>query len=90
MQYVEAANYGSDLAKLADCDLVIEAIAEKLEWKLELYAKVAPHLKPGAVFATNTSGLSIAALAAGLPAERRRRSAACTSSTRRATCRWWS
>ena len=73
VQHVEAANYGSDLAKLADCDLVIEAIAEKLEWKLELYAKVAPHLKPGAVFATNTSGLSIAALAAGLPAERRRR-----------------
>ncbi|TAH50945.1 MAG: 3-hydroxyacyl-CoA dehydrogenase/enoyl-CoA hydratase family protein [Betaproteobacteria bacterium] len=69
--HVEAANYGSDLARLGECDLVIEAIAERMDWKLELYAKVAPHLKPGAVFASNTSGLSINALAAGMPAERR-------------------
>ena len=70
-QYIEAANYGSDLARLGECDLVIEAIAEKMEWKLDLYAKVAPHLKAGAIFASNTSGLSIEALAAGMPAERR-------------------
>jgi 3-hydroxyacyl-CoA dehydrogenase len=66
-QYIEVANYGSDLARLGDCDLVIEAIAEKMEWKLDLYAKVAPHLKAGAIFASNTSGLSIEALAAGMP-----------------------
>ncbi|AMO38566.1 3-hydroxyacyl-CoA dehydrogenase/enoyl-CoA hydratase family protein [Thauera humireducens] len=72
-QYVEAANYGSDLARLGECDLVIEAIAEKMEWKLDLYAKVAPHLKPGAVFASNTSGLSINALSAGMPAGARNR-----------------
>ncbi|MER2554996.1 MAG: 3-hydroxyacyl-CoA dehydrogenase NAD-binding domain-containing protein, partial [Thauera sp.] len=63
-QYIELANYGSDLARLGECDLVIEAIAEKMEWKLDLYAKVAPHLKAGAIFASNTSGLSIEALAA--------------------------
>ncbi|HRP22512.1 3-hydroxyacyl-CoA dehydrogenase/enoyl-CoA hydratase family protein [Thauera sp.] len=72
-QYVEAANYDSDLGRLAECDLVIEAIAEKMEWKLDLYAKVAPHLKPDAVFATNTSGLSITALSAGMPVEGRAR-----------------
>ncbi|WP_341646127.1 3-hydroxyacyl-CoA dehydrogenase/enoyl-CoA hydratase family protein [Thauera sp. SDU_THAU2] len=66
-RFVEAANYASDLARLGECDLVIEAIAEKIEWKLDLYAKVAPHLKPGVVFASNTSGLSIHALAAGMP-----------------------
>ncbi len=71
--HVEPANYGSDLARLGECDLVIEAIAEKMEWKLDLYAKVAPHLKPGAVFASNTSGLSIGALSAGMPPERRGR-----------------
>jgi 3-hydroxyacyl-CoA dehydrogenase len=70
-QYIELANYGSDLARLGECELVIEAIAEKMEWKLELYAKVAPHLKAGAIFASNTSGLSIEALAAGMPADRR-------------------
>src|SRR6185369_1374615 len=64
---ITAANYGSDLEKLRDCDLVIEAIAEKMEWKLDLYAKVAPHVRPDAIFASNTSGLSIAALAAGVP-----------------------
>jgi 3-hydroxyacyl-CoA dehydrogenase len=70
---ITAANYGSDLAQLADCDLIIEAIAEKMEWKLDLYAKVAPHIRPDAIFASNTSGLSIQALAAGMPAERRGR-----------------
>ncbi|MDX5410495.1 MAG: 3-hydroxyacyl-CoA dehydrogenase/enoyl-CoA hydratase family protein [Thauera sp.] len=70
-QYVEAANYGSDLARLGECDLVIEAIAEKMEWKLDLYARVAPHLKAGTIFASNTSGLSIEALAAGMPDDRR-------------------
>ncbi len=72
-QFVEPANYGADLTRLAECDLVIEAIAEKMEWKRDLYAKVAPHLKPGAIFASNTSGLSIGALAEGMPAALRGR-----------------
>ncbi|WP_288841955.1 3-hydroxyacyl-CoA dehydrogenase/enoyl-CoA hydratase family protein [uncultured Deefgea sp.] len=62
------ANYGSDLALLADCDLVIEAIAERLDWKADLYAKIAPHLAAHAILASNTSGLSIEALAANVPA----------------------
>ncbi|WP_065341614.1 3-hydroxyacyl-CoA dehydrogenase/enoyl-CoA hydratase family protein [Azoarcus olearius] len=70
---ITPANYGSDLARLGECELVIEAIAEKMAWKLDLYAKVAPHLAPGAVFASNTSGLSIARLAEGLPAALRPR-----------------
>ena len=70
---IEAANYGTDLEKLRDCDLIIEAIAEKMEWKLDLYAKVAPYLRADAIFASNTSGLSINALAEGMPADRRAR-----------------
>ncbi|WP_273428716.1 3-hydroxyacyl-CoA dehydrogenase/enoyl-CoA hydratase family protein [Chitinibacter tainanensis] len=70
---IEAANYGSDLARLAECDLVIEAIAERLDWKADLYAKIAPHLAPHAILATNTSGLSIESLAASVPAEVRPR-----------------
>ena len=66
-QFIDAANYGSDLEQLRGCDLIVEAIAEKLEWKLDLYAKVAPYIRPDAIFASNTSGLSIAALDAGLP-----------------------
>src|SRR6266508_244911 len=65
--YIDAANYERDLARLAECDLVIEAIAERLDWKRELYARIAPHIAPHAVVATNTSGLSIASLAQALP-----------------------
>ena len=67
------AHYGEDLALLGDCDLVVEAIAERLDWKRDLYAKIGPHLKDGAVLATNTSGLSIAALAQSVPAAHRAR-----------------
>ncbi|MBT0962807.1 3-hydroxyacyl-CoA dehydrogenase/enoyl-CoA hydratase family protein [Denitromonas iodatirespirans] len=72
-QSIEAANYGSDLDKLRECDLIIEAIAEKMEWKLDLYAKVAPYVRPDAIFASNTSGLPINALSEGMPAELRPR-----------------
>ena len=70
---IEAANYGSDLARLAECDLVIEAIAERLDWKKDLYEKISPHLPPNAILASNTSGLSLAALSAAVPANLRRR-----------------
>ena len=72
-QFIDVANYGSDLDKLRDCDLIIEAIAEKMEWKLDLYAKVASYVHEGAIFASNTSGLSIDTLSQGMPAEARAR-----------------
>jgi 3-hydroxyacyl-CoA dehydrogenase len=66
---IRAANYEDDLALLAGCDLVIEAIAERMDWKRDLYAKIAPHVAPHAIVASNTSGLSITALSEALPAE---------------------
>ena len=62
---IVAANYEDDLALLADCDLIIEAIAERLDWKHALYEKVGPHIPAHAIFATNTSGLPIGELAKG-------------------------
>jgi 3-hydroxyacyl-CoA dehydrogenase len=62
---IRAANYEDDIALLKECDLVIEAIAERMDWKHDLYRKVAPHLAPNSIFATNTSGLSITALSDG-------------------------
>ena len=64
---IEVANYDDDLAKLSACDLVIEAIAERLDWKHDLYAKIAAFIAPDALFASNTSGLSITSLADGIP-----------------------
>ena len=66
---IEVANYEDDLAKLAECDLIIEAIAERLDWKHDLYKKVAPHISANAIFASNTSGLSIGKLAEGFDAD---------------------
>lgn len=71
--FVQAANYETDLAKLSECDLVIEAIAERMDWKHALYAKVAPHLAPHAIFASNTSGLSITELSNGFSDELKKR-----------------
>jgi len=67
VRYIDAANYEQHLEQLRDCDLVIEAIAERVDWKLDLYAKVGPYIGAGAIFASNTSGLSITQLAQGLP-----------------------
>ncbi len=71
--FIDIANYDRDLARLAECDLIIEAIAERMDWKHQLYRRVAPHVAPHAIFASNTSGLSINALAEALPAELRPR-----------------
>ena len=64
---IEACNYDQHLARLGECDLVIEAIAERLDWKRDLYARIAPHLAPHAVLASNTSGLPVSKLADVLP-----------------------
>lgn len=61
------ANYDTDLALLEECDLVIEAIAERMDWKQDLYRKVVPHIAAHAVLASNTSGLGINTLADVLP-----------------------
>lgn len=66
---IEVANYEDDLDKLKDCDLIIEAIAERMDWKHDLYKKVAPHIAANTIFASNTSGLSITALSDGFAAD---------------------
>ena len=66
--WIEPANYDQHLDRLAGCDLVIEAIAEKMEWKDDLYRRIAPHLAADAIVASNTSGLSMNRLAETLPA----------------------
>jgi len=67
------ANYDEDMEHLKDVDLVIEAIAERMDWKLDLYTKIAPHLSKTAIIASNTSGLSINGLAEALPEDMRHR-----------------
>ena len=64
---IQQANYEEHSELLRECDLVIEAIAERMDWKLDLYQKIAPFLAPHAIVASNTSGLSITKLSEVLP-----------------------
>ncbi len=54
------------LSDLAGCDLVIEAIVEKLEVKQSVFKQLEAIVRPEAVLATNTSSLSVTAIAAAL------------------------
>ena len=55
------------LSGLGDADLVIEAVTENLDLKLELYEQIGKHLKADALFASNTSSISITRLAKASP-----------------------
>ena len=70
---ITPANYETGLELLRGCDLVIEAIAERMDWKQDLYRKIAPYVADHAVLASNTSGLGINKLAQALPEQLRHR-----------------
>ena len=69
---ITAGTFDRDLAGIAQCDWVIEAVAENLEIKTALLARVLPHLAPHAVLTTNTSGLPIAQIGAVVAAAKQR------------------
>jgi 3-hydroxybutyryl-CoA dehydrogenase len=71
---LDAADVGANLSRLsavtaladmADCDIVIEAIVERLDAKQALFAELESLVGPEAILATNTSSLSVTAIAAG-------------------------
>lgn len=67
VELIQPANYEEHMKLLKGCDLVIEAIAERMDWKLDLYHKIAPFVAKHALVASNTSGLSITKLSDALP-----------------------
>jgi len=66
---ITPCTYDNDLEKLNDCDLIIEAVAEKIEIKHSVYKSLLPHLKDDAILASNTSGIPLANLVEVLPDE---------------------
>ena len=60
---ISLGNFEDDLHKLKDCDFVIEAVVENLDIKHKLFAEVEKNMKPGAVIASNTSGIPITSIA---------------------------
>jgi 3-hydroxyacyl-CoA dehydrogenase len=73
LNLVQPANYDEHLDALRSCDLIVEAIAERQDWKESLYEKVVPYVNDQAIFATNTSGIGINLLAEKVPAGLRKR-----------------
>ncbi len=55
---IKSCNYNDHLEKLKECDWVIEVIAERLDWKKDLYKKIAPYVH-GKIITSNTSGISL-------------------------------
>ena len=62
---VVVGNFEDDMARLKDCDFVIEAVVENLEIKRKLYEEVDKHRRTGSIIASNTSGIPIRAIAEG-------------------------
>ena len=66
---IEVGNFEDDLEKLKACDWIVEVVVEYMPIKLDLLKKIVPHLAPGAILSTNTSGLSVNEMAEVLPPE---------------------
>src|ERR1700761_3449062 len=69
---ITIGNSEDDLALIADCDWIIEVVAENLEIKRALLNKVQQHRRAGSILTSNTSGLPIARIVEGMPEELRR------------------
>ena len=66
---VSIGNFEDNLARCADADWIIEVVAENLDIKKKLLARVAQVRKPGAIVTTNTSGLPVHLIAEGMSEE---------------------
>ena len=62
---IEAGNLEDDLGKLKDVDWVIEVVVENLHVKKQVFEKVDQYRKPGSIISSNTSGISVEAMAEG-------------------------
>src|SRR6266446_5686261 len=66
---IAIGNFEDDLARCAEADWIIEVVAENLEIKRKLLARVAQFRKPGAIVTRNTSGLPVHLIAEGMSEE---------------------
>ncbi|XKE95831.1 enoyl-CoA hydratase/isomerase family protein [Metaplanococcus flavidus] len=65
LDLITPGNLEDDLEKLADVDWIVEVIVENLDVKKSLYEKIDAVRKPGTIISSNTSGISINAMAEG-------------------------
>ena len=72
MSMLTPGNLEDDLEKISGVDWVIEVVAEKMEIKKSLFARVEKYWKPGMIVSTNTSGLSVNEMVADCSSEFRK------------------
>lgn len=65
LELISTGNLEDDIDQLGDCDLIIEVVVENLKIKQDLFEKVEKAMKPGAIVASNTSGLPLKEMAKG-------------------------
>lgn len=73
VQLIEVGNFEDDMARLGECDWVIEVVKEDLAIKQRLFAQVEQHVGPNAIISSNTSGLSIVGMTEGRSASFKQR-----------------
>ncbi|WP_106496767.1 3-hydroxyacyl-CoA dehydrogenase/enoyl-CoA hydratase family protein [Lentibacillus sp. Marseille-P4043] len=64
LDLIEVGNMDDDMQKLADVDWIIEVVVERLDIKKQVFANVDKYRKPGTIVSSNTSGISVEAMAA--------------------------
>lgn len=64
---IQRISFADDVSGLAACEVVVEAAPEKLEIKQALFLEVAGHVSEDTILASNTSSISISAIAASVP-----------------------
>lgn len=69
---ITTGTFDDDLAGIASCDWILEAVVERLDIKQSLYERVEAHRKPGTIVTSNTSGIPIHLMAAGRSEDFRR------------------
>ncbi|HTV55709.1 MAG TPA: 3-hydroxyacyl-CoA dehydrogenase NAD-binding domain-containing protein [Terriglobia bacterium] len=69
---ITTGNFEDHLSRVGDCDWVIEAVTENIRIKRALLERLQPHLSPGTIVSSNTSGISVGAIAQGFSEQFRR------------------
>ena len=59
---IKVMNYNDHLEKITECDWILEAISERIDWKKDLYAKITPYISDSAILTSNTSGIALSEL----------------------------
>ncbi|MGN1387467.1 MAG: 3-hydroxyacyl-CoA dehydrogenase/enoyl-CoA hydratase family protein [Bacillus sp. (in: firmicutes)] len=62
---LEAGNFEDDMKRLAEVDWIIEVVVENLDIKKQIFSQVDQYRKPGSIVSSNTSGISVEAMAEG-------------------------